>query len=122
MTSRGLGSSWPARLLILAFVVLLGACASGGRPTFSRQPGQGNNVTITVENQNFLDATVYALWIGTRDRVGAVTGLSTQTFQVDWRASDLQLQIELLADGTMTTDRIGVFEGDHVELVIPPTP
>ena len=109
----------------LLSIALFGATAcahAGNRPLFSRAPGRGGDkVTISVDNQNFLDANVYALWNGQRDRVGMVTGKTAQDFDVSFRNGDLQLEIDLIAGQTMTSDRISVFEGDNVQLVIPPT-
>ena len=122
MTTQRFSYNWRARLLVVPFAALVAACASSGPvPIFSREAGQGENVTIVADNQNFLDATIYAIWGGSRDRIGMVTGKSSQTFEVPLRGSDLQLQIDLIGSGSMTTDRIGVFQGDHVEVVIPPT-
>jgi hypothetical protein len=116
----------PLVLLVALIVMAMAAgCASsrGGmeRPTASRAAGQGDMLTITADNQNFLDADVYALWNGQRDRVGFITGKSSQTFTVDWRAPSVQLEIDLVAGGVMRTDEITVWEGDHLDLVIPPT-
>ena len=123
MTTQKFGSTRRARLFIVPFVALLAACASssGPRPIFSREAGDGDNITITADNQNFLDATVYAVWSGAaRERIGMVTGLTSQTFQVDDRASELQIEIDFIGGGSVTTGRIGVYPGDHLELVIPP--
>ena len=111
------------RLALAAALVTTTACAhAGNRPLFARSPGQARDrVTISVDNQNFLDANVYALWNGQRDRVGMVTGKTAHDFDVDFRNGDLQLEIDLIAGQSMTTDRISVFEGDDVQLVIPPT-
>lgn len=109
-------------LPLVAALAAMTACSHNGeRPTFSRRAGQGNQVTIVADNQNFLDATVYALWGAQRDRVGMVTGKTSQSFSVPFRGSDLQLQIDLIGGSSMTTDHIGVFEGDQLDLVIPPT-
>ena len=43
---------------------------------------------LTAENQNFSDATLYAVWgAGTRQRLGMVTGLTSQTFQLNMRGT-----------------------------------
>ena len=108
--------------LIAAAIAGCAHGANGARPQFVRHPGQGEQVTITTDNQNFLDADVYAVWNGTRDRIGMVTGKTTQTFNVNWRAPDMQMEVHLISGGNMTTDHISVFQGDNVDLVIPSTP
>ncbi len=109
-------------VLPLALMAAVAGCNKNSEgPMFTRSAGQSEDVTITVDNQNFLDADVYALWNDQRDRVGFATGKTTQTFNVDWRAPSMQMEIHLIAGGTMTTDQISVYEGDNVQLVIPPT-
>lgn len=107
--------------LVVALATLTACAHSGERPAFARRGGQGNQVTVTADNQNFLDATVYALWNGQRDRVGMVTGKTSQSFAIPFKGSDLRIQIDLIGGSSMTTDPIGVFEGDELDLVIPPT-
>jgi hypothetical protein len=107
--------------LPVALMAFAGCSHNGDRPMFTRTPGQGDKVTIHADNQNFLDADVYALWNGQRDRLGMVTGKSTQTFDVPFRDNDLQLQIDFVGSGVMTTDHITVWQGDQVDVVIPPT-
>ena len=118
ITRRGVTRFLP----LVATLLAVTACAHNGeRPTFSRLAGKGSEVTVTADNQNFLDATVYALWGARRDRVGMVTGKTAQSFSLPFHGSDLRLQIDLIGGSSMTTDPIGVFEGDQLDLVIPPT-
>jgi hypothetical protein len=119
-TTRRRAAFMALPMALMAFAA--GCTQNGNRPEFSRTPGQGTQVTIHADNQNFLDADVYALWNGQRDRLGMVTGKTTQTFDVPFRDNDLQLQIDFVGSGVMTTDHITVWQGDQVDVVIPPTP
>ncbi|MGE0161055.1 MAG: hypothetical protein AB7T31_16790 [Gemmatimonadales bacterium] len=106
-----------ALFMILAFAA---GCASTGRPV---EEGTSEDVEVTVENQNYNDAVIYAIWgAGPRDRLGMVTGNTTQTFTTAVRGGgDMRLEVDLIAGNDVATHSMGVYEGDQVELVIPPT-
>ena len=123
MTSKHIAAAWP-RLLIMLTVLAAGACASSrGRPIAPRD-GAAQNVAITVENQNFKDAVVYAIWgVGPRDRLGMVTGNTTQTFTTPLRGSgELRIEVDFIAGDDVVTQSMGAFQGDHIQVTIPPTP
>jgi hypothetical protein len=110
------------RLLVLATALAAAGCASGGKPNVYREPGEGPNIQITVENQNFKDATVYAVWgAGNRDRLGLVTGNTTQTFTVPWKQGDMRVQVDFIAGDDTVTESMGVNRGDHLQVTIPPS-
>lgn len=110
------------RLWILAAAVVAAGCASSGRPILTREEGTGRDVQITVENQNFKDATIYAVWgSGPRDMLGMVTGNTTQTFTTPTRVGDLRVQVDLIAGDDVVSESMGVFEGDHIHVTIPPS-
>ena len=78
-------------------------------------------VTLRVENQNYYDATVYALSEGgERQRVGRVTGLTHDTFTFRWPHDELRIIIQLLAGGSAVTEPVLVNPGDSLNLVIQP--
>ena len=109
------------RLLLFAATLAAAGCASHGRPVLARSAGQGNDVQITVENQNFKDADVYAIWNGgNRDRLGMVTGNSTQTFTAPWKAGDVRIEVDFIAGDDVVTESMAVFQGDHIQVTIPP--
>ena len=84
-------------------------------------PGPPPVITLRVENQNYYDATVYALSDGgDRQRLGQVTGLTHGTFSFRWPHNDLRVVIQLLADGSAVTQPVLVSPGDSVNLVIQP--
>jgi hypothetical protein len=113
-------------LAALAFVAA--GCASRGREIGDgSDAGYGEAAVaqksqLTAENQNFSDATVYAVWgAGTRQRLGMVTGLTSQTFELNMRGTgELRLQVDFIGGGNFTSDAIYVNPGDHVHITIPP--
>jgi hypothetical protein len=108
------------RLLVLSAALVAGGCASRGRAISS--DGAANEVQITVENQNFKDAVVYAIWgAGTRDRLGMVTGNTTQTLTAPVRGGgDLRIEVDFIAGNDVVTESIGTFRGDRIQVTIPP--
>ena len=120
MNARTRAASW-RRLLVLSAALVAVGCASRGRAI---EPGASRDVAITVENQNFKDAVVYAIWgVGPRDRLGMVTGNSTQTFTTPLRGSgELRIEVDFIAGDDVVTQGMGAFQGDHIQVTIPPTP
>ncbi|MSR35733.1 MAG: hypothetical protein EXR95_03670 [Gemmatimonadetes bacterium] len=109
-------------MLLIAAALAATGCASGGKPNVYRQAGQGQYIQVTVENQNFKDATVYAVWgAGNRDRLGLVTGNTTQTFTVPWKQGDMRVQVDFIAGDDTVTESMGVNRGDHLQVTIPPS-
>jgi hypothetical protein len=118
MKARILAAGW-TRLLVLAAALGAAGCASRGRAI---EPSASQDIQVTVENQNFKDAVVYAIWgAGPRDRLGMVTGNSTQTLTTRMRGTtDLRIEVDFIAGDDVVTQSMGVFQGDHVHVVIPP--
>jgi hypothetical protein len=103
---------------LIALVVLVAASCSSRR---SNQQ-QGNNyppIRVSIENQNFYDATVYLSWRGDRRRLGVVGGNTTQVFQSPWFGPEVTIQIDLLAGGTRSGDPIGISPGEELVVQIP---
>jgi len=79
----------------------------------------GSVVQLTIQNNRFNDATIYAEWSGIGRRlVGRVTGKTSETFIFDLESHRIRIKAEFIAGGRFTTDEIGVSGGDHLELVI----
>jgi hypothetical protein len=107
--------------VFLALALATAGCASTGRP-IEDEGGVREDVEVTVENQNFQDAVVYAIWgAGPRDRLGMVTGNTTETFTTEVQAGgDMRIEVDLIAGNDVVTESMGVFRGDDIRVVIPP--
>ena len=118
MKERIRAAAW-TRLLVVALALGAAGCASRGRPIES---SASQNIQVTIENQNFKDAVVYAIWgAGPRDRLGLVTGNTTQTVTTRMRGTtDLRIEVDFIAGDDVLTQSMGVFQGDHIHVVIPP--
>ncbi len=84
--------------------------------------GTTRNVLITVLNDNYWDATIYANWGGTRERLGLVIGKTTETFTFNWRREDVQFDVRFIGDGGWRTEPIVIYPGEHLDLQILPGP
>ena len=100
---------------------LLMGCARAPRsaPLFGAMRGSGT-VTVTIQNNDFKDAVIYATWAGsTRKRVGLAIGKTSQTFTIEWQSEVvLQFDAHFIAGGTFSFGSMPVYEGDHLDLII----
>ena len=109
-----------------AFVMLLTAATSGciktkGGSVLDEQP----RTTLTVDNQNFLDFTIYLIAGGQRIRLGMAGGNHKSRFvipaQYVFGATTLQFQADPIGGNRAPVSYpITVSPGDEVELTIPP--
>jgi hypothetical protein len=113
------------RLLVLLLVVI-NACRTG-REAADDEPGPDRGpATLEVENQNFLDMTIYVVDAGARQRLGVARGNSTTTLTIPEQlirggASPLRFLADPIGEqGLPVTEEIVVEPGDAVRLVIPP--
>jgi hypothetical protein len=122
MTTQHNRATKRVRALVLVLALAAGGCATGGR-TVETEMGASRDVEVTVENQNFKDAVVYAIWgAGPRGRLGMVTGNTTQTFTTAVRGSgEMRVEVDLIAGNAVVTERIGVYQGEEIHVVIPPS-
>lgn len=103
----------------LALAAALVAAPSPGGAQAAKPAGKAaRSIAITVHNDNFHDATVYALRPGLRQRLGWIRGYGKDSFTFRWPAGDLRLEIDLLANGRYYTQVMDVSEGDELELTI----
>ena len=82
--------------------------------------------TVTVENHNFLDATIYVVSGPRRQRLGFVTGLTTQIFTIPeafiFGSTGLWFEVRQLPRYQLpNSDQVSAFPGDQVFLRIPPS-
>lgn len=108
----------PARLLGPLLFALVSGCATAGSPFTGADDER--EIEIEVLNLNFSDATLHALRMGQRIRLGVVTGKQSDTFTVRWPSSlPLQIEIRLLGGERCTTREMPVDPGDQLYLEIP---
>lgn len=109
-------------LVQLGAALLLCACGlMGGAGGGEDEPRPEPILTLHVENQNFYDATLYALSRGgDRQRIGVVGGNNQATFTFRWLRDELRVVISLLAGGATATETILVSPGDSLNLIIQP--
>lgn len=111
-------------LIALALVAALApACAlfpgRSSEPDPDEEPVP-REITLQVDNQNFHDATLYAIRGGERRRIGNVSGLKTGQFSFVWTDLDLRVEIHLLSVGSYFTSPIMIEPGDEVKLTVQP--
>lgn len=110
----------------MALGLLLGAaCATGGQgaaddPFTGETAGFGGPIQVTIENNDFRDATVYGYWNGVRERLGMVTGKTTETFATEWKSERLSFYVNFVGGGEYRSESLEVYAGDHLNFVILP--
>ena len=106
-------------LLVLALAVM--SCRSGSREFQPRFAEPERGIELQVKNDNFYDATLYAVNPGgSKRRLGRISGKSQKTFEFRWSSTEIRIEIELLSVGSTLTDVLPVSEDDTLELVITP--
>ena len=109
-------------LVLLSVIIALTACASPSSGNGFRSSPTTESVLLTVQNDNYWDATIHANWGGVRERLGFVVGKTTETFTFTWRRDEMQVEVRFTGDGGWRTDSILVSPGDCLELQIVPGP
>lgn len=106
--------------------LLMGAAVAACAP---RSTGEdilpGTAATLRVENQAFLDVNVYVVRSGQRTRLGTVSALTTRTFVLPGTMVGTAVSVRFQADfigssRAPVSEEVVVWEGDEVELRIPP--
>jgi len=78
-------------------------------------------IVLEVQNLNVQDATLHAVSAAHRYRLGTVAAKSRGTFQIPWESqAALRVEIDLLADGSATTNAVSASPGDRFQLVVQP--
>lgn len=117
-------SRWLSAVPALVLALAAAGCAAGApgsSPTvdpFAAADGQTDQVLLTVQNNDFRDASIYAIWNGVKKRVGSVTGMTSETFRMQWQSEDIQLEIDFVGGGGYVSERVPVTQGDHLDFVI----
>jgi hypothetical protein len=108
-----------AGLLLTALVGCATTTEERSPDVFSAADGVEEDVLITIQNNDFRDATLYAYWNGVKDRVGMVIGKTSETFRMEWRSEVVHFEVNFIGRGGFRTEPIDVWEGDHLDFVIP---
>jgi hypothetical protein len=113
------GKSAPLRLLLfLAGVLVVSACGAKEAAWGIRSEDTGR-ILLEVYNDNFLDARVFARWNGERQRLGLVTGNSSDRFELRGRTGTLRIEVDFVAGGSFLSEPIQVGPGDNLTFRIP---
>lgn len=108
-----------ALLVACGIGVVAAGCALAGRGP--EEEPLNLEITLHVRNQNFYDATLYAVPDGgSRTRLGVVRGFNEETFKFRWLHGEMRIVIDLLAAGATYTESMPVTGGDELELIITP--
>ena len=112
-----------ATLIILLVAGFFSSCQPGQNegvedPFVASGPEQSEEVLLTVENNDFRDANIFAFWDGVRDRVGFVTGKTSRTFRMKWRSEHVQIGVDFVGRGGQRSGNVDVWPGDHLNYVI----
>ena len=112
------------KTLTLSFLLLAaGACAGAG--SGSGNPSPSEPTVVEVDNQGFVDMTIYAVRSSQRFRLGLATGNSKTRLTIPTSVSGGLASLRFIADpigGRRNTvsQEITIAPGDTVVLTIPP--
>jgi hypothetical protein len=105
--------------LVAVLMLAAGACANRRAVPSPFVEGDEATISLTVDNQDFRDATVYADWNGVRQRVGMVIGKTMETFTVPWREYEVRLEVDFVGGGELKiAEPTQVWPGDHLDFII----
>jgi hypothetical protein len=112
----------PLSLAAAALVAIVAACTGTGKNAPTPQPV----TTVHVQNQAFIDVDVFAVYSGSRVRLGTVTANGAANFRIPATVVGPGRDLQFLADPIGSVRQgvsfaIYVRPGEHVSLTIPPT-
>lgn len=112
-----------AWMVAVACVALLGACSRNNDPDVGAEPVPPTR--LKVENQAFLDMTIYVYRNSQRLRLGQASGNSTTRLTIPrsliFGATPLRFQADPIGSNRASiSQEITVSPGDEVTLTIPP--
>lgn len=111
----------PLLALALGITLAVSGCASRQEEVGSPFDGTrgADDVLLTVENNDFQDATIHLVWDGVRTRAGMVVGKTTETFRLPWRSEWAQIEVDFVGvRDDYHSERVPVYPGDHLNFVI----
>ena len=111
-------------LFAMAFGAVL--LATAGCSAGQEEPGSpfdgtrgSEDILLTVENNDFQDATINLFWNGMRTRAGMVTGKTSETFRLPWRSEWAYIEVDFVGSSRdYQSERVSVYPGDHLNFVI----
>jgi hypothetical protein len=112
-----------AWMMALACATLAGACSRNNNPDVAAEPVPPTR--LRVENQAFLDMTIYVYRSSQRIRLGTANGNSTTRLTIPssliFGATPLRFQADPIGSNRASiSQEITVSPGDEVTLMIPP--
>lgn len=114
-------SAWVLQLLVV--ILLAGGCAARGG---NNRGSAGDEASLRVQNQSWLDMRIYVVASGQRVRLGTVNAASTSTLGIPAHVIGLGREVSFLADPLASSTVAQSFSmyvdpGDEVTLTIPPS-
>jgi hypothetical protein len=124
MSLRARATRYGMMTLAMASLALLGACSLNKDPEEAAEPVPPTR--LRVENQAFLDMTIYVYRNSQRIRLGTATGNSVTRMTIPsnliFGATPLRFQADPIGSSRSSiTQEITVAPGDEVTLTIPPS-
>ena len=110
-------------ILVCLLPGAMAGCGGGSGGVGNPNPFEASNELVRIEvlNRDFAQATVRAIYTGTRRTLGRVSGHSSATFSLEWPfARPLRFEIGLLAGQNCVTRELNVQPGEVLELQIEP--
>ena len=106
--------------LAVGLLLATSGCATAGEQADNPYGGTGDDILLTVQNNDFADATINVLWNGARTRAGMVVGKTSETFRLPWRNEWAQIEVDFIGPrgGGFQSERVAVNPGDHLDFVI----
>ncbi len=109
------------RGLWCALVLCAGVSSCGGSATPSPfgSDGMRGLVEVRVDNITFNDATVYAITLQRRRRLGVVQGKTTGRFTIEWEGlQDLEIAVDLLAGQSFQSQPLQVTANEVINVQV----
>lgn len=111
------------RMLVLAGLLGIWACAGTSRNPFAAPGTQETQILVQAENRGFNDVRLYAISSRGSQSLGSLQGNTTRRMTLDWRQMEqLSFRLEVLAGRSYTTHTVSASPGDRVYLIIPSDP
>lgn len=107
--------------LLFASAASASACRTGSRARDDDE--RHGDTTVSVENHDFFDMTIYVLRTGTRTRIGLAPGHSTTVLKIPDYLVNAGDELQFLCDPigvarTPISQRISVWPGDQIVLIV----